>query len=287
MSEETKTFVFPENGGKMDASTLLALMNGNGGFGGNGNWLWVIFLFFLYGWGGNGLFGRGNGLSGELNNDYGRSLLMSAIQGNGNAISELSTKLHVDTSAIQNALCSLGNAVQNVAGQVGLTAQQTINAIQSGNQALASQLASCCCENKLLVQSQGYENQIATLNQTNQLGSKMDSNTATLAAQIAAQTTEMNNQFCALKERELQNKIDSLIAANSALQTAINNAQQTSQIQAFVSSLVAPIQKDVNDIKAAQPSTTVVQYPNLTAIPTYLANGLYGQPYFCNGPAWA
>ena len=62
MSEESKTYVFDSaKGNQLDPNMLFAMMNnGNGGFGGNGNWLWVIFLFFLYGWGGNGMFGRGN-----------------------------------------------------------------------------------------------------------------------------------------------------------------------------------------------------------------------------------
>lgn len=34
---------------------------------------------------------------------------------------------------------------------------------------VAQQLASCCCDIKTVVTTQGYENQIATLNQTNTL----------------------------------------------------------------------------------------------------------------------
>lgn len=56
------------------------------------------------GWGGNGngLFGNRGGVGGEglniLNNDSTRELLMSAIQGNGNAISQLSTQLGSTTA---------------------------------------------------------------------------------------------------------------------------------------------------------------------------------------------
>ena len=65
--------------------------------------MWVIFLFFLMGWGGNGWNGfggnRGVGQIGAdlgnlINNDNGRELLMQAIQGNGNAISQLATTLN-------------------------------------------------------------------------------------------------------------------------------------------------------------------------------------------------
>lgn len=86
-------------GNKMDPNLVAALMNGRNnqdGFGGaNGWWLWIIVLFWL--WGGRGFgngFGNGgdccaNGLPAQLNNDYGRELLMQAIQGNRSAIDQM------------------------------------------------------------------------------------------------------------------------------------------------------------------------------------------------------
>lgn len=239
------------------------------------------------GWGG---FGYGNGrdtsgLASQLNNDYGRDLLMQAINGNGTAISQLASTLNCSTGQIQSAINSVGSQVQAVGNSVGLSGQQVINAIQAGNQTLASQLAQCCCDNKLLTTTQGYESQIRTLEQTNQLGSKIDGNTAAITAAIANQTSLMDQQFCAIKERELQGKIDSLTAANTALQNTISNANQTAQIQAYVSSLVSPLQTEVTAIKNAMPSTVSVQYPNLTAIPSYLASSVYGT--VANQGLWA
>lgn len=277
MAEDAKTYVFDSaSRSSMDPTALLAMMN-NGGFGG-GNWMWIIFLFFLYGWGGNGLFGRnGTGMLGnELNNDYGRTLLLQAINGNGTAISQLATTLNSDINSVRDAINSVQMSINTVGNQVGMSAAQVTSAIQSGNQTLSAQLAQCCCDNKLLVTTQGYENQIATLNQTNQLGSKIDANSNTITAAISNQTIEMNNQFAALKERELQNKIDSLTAANTSLQNTISNANQTAAIQAYVASIVNPIATDVAAIKAAQPSTVSVQWPQLTAVPSYLTSSVYG-----------
>ena len=116
---DSKVFMFPESGTSnnglvsmlapllqqrgVDPNVLLAMKN-NSGFGGEGGWfMWVIFLFFLMGWGGNGWNGfggnRGVGQVGAdlgnlINNDAGRELLMQAIQGNGNAISQLATTLN-------------------------------------------------------------------------------------------------------------------------------------------------------------------------------------------------
>jgi hypothetical protein len=39
--------------------------------------------------------------------------------------------------------------------------------------------------------------------------------------------------------------------------------------------MIAPLQAQINAIRAAQPATTTVQYPQLTVTPTYLATGAY------------
>nr|DAH69521.1 MAG TPA: hypothetical protein [Caudoviricetes sp.] len=284
MSEE-KTFVFPESshsGSSVDPNMLLAMMNGgNGGFGGNGNWLWVIFLFFLYGWGGNGLLGRGgSGLANEINNDYGRGLLLQAINGNGTAISQLATTLNCNVNAIQTAINSVQSSIQSVGSQVGMTGQQIINSIQSGNQAIASQLAQCCCDNKLLVTTQGYENRIATLQQTELLGSKIDTNASAVTKAIAEQTNLINDKFCALEMREMQSKIDALTTEKATLVGQISQSRQNQ----YIASMLAPIQSEVAQIKASLPPTVAVPYPQLQAVPTVA--GQCATALFTNGQ-WA
>lgn len=104
-------------GNKMDPNLVAALMNGRNNqdqFGGaNGWWLWIIVLFWL--WGGRGFgngFGNGgencaNGLPAQLNNDYGRELLMQAIQGNRSAIEQIANALNCTTTQLQSAICNV------------------------------------------------------------------------------------------------------------------------------------------------------------------------------------
>lgn len=271
MSEE-KTFVFPESspgGSSVDPNMLLAMMNGGGGFG-NGNWIWVLFLLF-FGWNsGFGGFGRGgNGLANEINNDYGRGLLLQAINGNGTAISQLATTLNCDVNSIQAAINSVQSSIQSVGSQVGMSAQQVINSIQSGNQALASQLAQCCCDNKLLATTQGYENRIATLQQTELLGSKVDASTSAVTKAISDQTNLINDKFCALEMREMQSKIDALTTEKATLVGQISQSQQNQ----YIAAMLAPIQNEVAQIKASLPPTVAVPYPQLQAVPTSYALG--------------
>lgn len=273
MSDE-KTYIFPEGAGNsngLDTGSLLAMMNNGGGFG-NGSWIWVIFLFFLYGWNRNGMFG-GNGMDSGLGTD----LVMQAVNGNRSAISDLANRLNCDINTISTAINSVQSSVQSVGAQVGLSGQQVINAIQSGNQTLASQLAQCCCDNKLLVTTQGYENQIATLNQTNQLGSKIDGNSAAISDAISKQTTFLSDKFCELEKREMQARIDSLLEEKNTLQTNIAFANQTGQIQAYIASVVQPVATEVDSIKRALPSSITLPYTPYTVVPN---NGLYNGYYY-------
>lgn len=146
-------------GNKMDPNLVAALMNGRNnqdGFGGaNGWWLWIIVLFWL--WGGRGFgngFGNGgdccaNGLPAQLNNDYGRELLMQAIQGNRSAIDQIASALNCSTTQLQNAICNVQGAIDKVAGQVGMTSQAVINAVQQQGCEIGNQISSCCCSAKI------------------------------------------------------------------------------------------------------------------------------------------
>jgi hypothetical protein len=99
----------------------------------------------------------------------------------------------------------------------------------------------------------------------------------------------ITKEFCDLKERELQDKIDSLTAANTVLRSQIDNAAQTAAIESYVAGLVNPVISDVREIKACQPATVSVQWPQLTAVPAYSLYGngsFYGNnygPYYGNG----
>lgn len=300
---ESKTYVFGnEQGGNgmlsmlapllqqrgLDPNLLLAMNKGNNGFGGEGGWfIWVIFLFFLMGWGNNGWGGFGGGRNGagaienQINNDYGRDLLMQAIQGNANAISQLSSTLNCSVGQIQSAINAVSSQVQGVGNQVGMSAQQIINAIQAGNCNLASQLASCCCDIRTSIERQGYDNRIATAEQTAILGGKIDN-----------QSTMIADKFCQLEMREMQNKIDALREDKSALQGQLSQEHQTAHILASQQAVVAPINAALADlsgrlaqIECKQPATVTMPYSPVTAVPNCVAYGLglYGAPF--TGPA--
>jgi len=281
MAEE-KTYVFGNDG----ANSMLPFAMNNGGFGGWGGGLIGLIAGLLFGglWGGNGFGGwggNGAGAAGMYANDSAtRDLIIQGINGNHDAISTLSSTLHADLNSVESAISTLSVGLANVGAQVGMSGLQVVNAIQAGDASLSRQLCECCCENRLLTTQSGYENRIQTIEQTNQLGSQADRNTRSITDAIAAQTTMITKEFCDLKERELQDKIVNLTAANTALKSQIDNAAQTAAIESYVAALVNPVISDVREIKAAQPATVTVQYPQLTVVP---ATSVYGNGNFNYG----
>lgn len=290
MASETVVYTPENNGGSVPAWMLA---NNNGGlFGGNG-WgggILGFFLGLLFGnWGGFGGFGGGWGgngagagfLSNQINNDNGRDLLMQAITSQGEAsrtaISSLSTMLGQDFNLVNGAVQTLQSGLSNLALQQAVSVPQIINSIQSGNSALASQLCECCCNMKQLVTSQGYENQLATLNQTNALGNAITGASQRNVDAISDLKTTMVQEFCAARERDMQAKIDTQSDIITQLRGQIDNANQTAAITGYINSLVSPIAKEVDDIKCKMPQTVPVTWPNLAAVNTtpYVSGGYY------------
>lgn len=283
-----------------DPNLLLAtMMNGGGGFGGNGNWLWVIFLFFLFPFMRNGMWGSNNGNDGGsnglgslgalVNNDAGRELLMQAINGNGSAIQNLANMVGTTTSNIQQAICGVENSITQLSGQVGMSGQQIINSVQQGNMQLASQLASCCCDIRTAVTEGNYQNQIATLQQTQtinssidgvrsavtqgfcdtayafrdqtcQLGSAIQNSTQQIKDATATQTNAIIAKLDGMEKSALLDKLDAQRETISTLKTNANITAQNYATQQMIGAAVAPLSAALAEIKCAQPNTVTVPY---------------------------
>lgn len=300
MEETSKTYVFNSDAGYgfggrggFDTGALMGMLAGNNnggfGFGANsiGELIALAIVASIFGWN-NGGFGFGGGnvggagfLSNQLSDNSTRDLVLQAINGTDADVRALASTLNVDVESVKSGINTVNSAIASLAAQTGMSSLQVINSIQSGNAALAAQLSQCCCENRLLTTQQGYESRIATIEQTNQLGSQADRNFNSVLSAINAQTVAMNDGFCAIKERELQGKIDSLLVENGTLKTALGEARQTAQFSA----MLTPIANKLVEIEGKQPNTVPVQWPNLTAVNTtpYMSYGFNGYGY---GNAW-
>lgn len=269
--------------------------NGDDMWGGNNGLLW-IFLLILFGGGGWNFGNR----AGNLTNDaavtgaidaaiqkaradgLGEQAIMDAIRGNQTAIQTLATTFNTDIGNVQQALCALNGGIDKLSGQIGLSGQQVINAIQTGNMSLTQQLMSCCCDIKSLVLEQENNVRMATMEQTNTLSDRMRTGFAETHQLLDAQTAQMVAGFQSIKDMFTQNKIDTLQATVNQLQNNANNSAQTAYLQNYINSQLAPIQNTVNTITNKIPCNPVPAYLVNTNT-SCGANYAYGNVCGCTG----
>lgn len=202
---------------------------GNGGFGGfgNGDWAWIILLLLL-GWGGNGWGGNGFG-GGEL---YPWMNQAELTQGgfrdqmiNGNI-----TGIRDSLSDISTQLCN---------GFAGVEAGASARAMAEMNRsfALQSQLADCCCENRLGLSDLKYT--VATENCADRQA--LNEGVRDIIASQTAGTQRILDQLCADKIDAKNDEIAQLRQellyargqASQDVQTATLRAGQIAEVDAL------------------------------------------------------
>ena len=297
--DDSKVFMFPDaaKSSAIDPG-LLALINNNGGFGGNGSWIWLMFMWMIWGANGNNGWGNNNNgtgfLSNQLSNTAGRDLLLQAINGRADAAAQLATITNTSIETVKSALYNIQTAVQ-------VSGLQTINAQQLGDAALSHQLCECCCENRLAIANQTNAlqtslaahdssvrlqlaqneaaDQLSVCQQTNALSTQADRNANSILNAIAGQNTLITKEFCDLKERELQNKINTQGDIITQLRNQISNDNQT---LAFNKAMAA-LDDKIDAIAAKTPNTVPVVWPNLTAVNNTPYSGNYYGNWGYNG----
>jgi len=300
--------VFPDAGtgraaSSIDPNLLLAFQN-NGGFGGaNGAWWWIMFMWMM--WDRNGRNGNFNDYLASVNGNEGRQYLAEIMNGRFDNLGQLAQIVNTGVETVKSGIFTLQNNINQVGAQVGMSGLQTINAIQAGNTSILSKLCECCCENRLAICQQtnalqatlaanhaddilqaeknaaGLQLQLAQLDgadklaicqQTNTLQNQAERDTNAILSAIAGQNTLITKEFCDLKERELQDKINMQGDIITQLRNQISNDQQTLQFNAAFKAL----DDKIDAIAAKQPNTVPVQYPNLIAVNATPYGGGYG-----------
>lgn len=299
--DDSKVFMFPDGASKgaIDPNLLLAL-NQNGGFGGGNGWYWIIFLWMM--WQQNGGRGNFNDYVAQAGNE-GRQYLAEIMNGRFDNLNTLAQILNTGVESVKSGIFSLQSSIQSVGTQVGMSGLEVQNSIALGNAALAKQLCECCCENRLAIANQTSAlqsslaahdasvrlqlaqneaaDQLSVCQQTNTLTRQADGNTNSILSAIQAQNTLITKEFCDLKERELQNKIDSQGDIITQLRNQISNDKQTLQFNAAFHAL----DDKIDAIAAKQPNTVPVQWPNLVAANAtpYIGGYGWGNGFYGNG----
>ena len=291
--DDSKIFMFPDGGTKQtsDVNSLLPLLMMNGGCMNGGGWMWVIFLFFLYPLMRNGgLFGNacgnGNGCLGPLanmvNNNDGRDLLMQAINGNGAAVQNLASMFGVKVDMIQAAINGVSNSVAQIGCKIDSSTGALLNAGTQNTMTLANQLATCCCNLKNAITEGNYQNQIATIQQTDTIKQSVGIVGNAVTHGFADVSYALRDQTCNI-EKSVDSVGDRIIAKLDAsekaamqdkinsLQTQLTTEHQSGVIAQQIAAAVNPIAAAVQEIKCAQPQTVTVPYQPFQAIPNCVA----------------
>lgn len=265
-----------QNGSQNGNGVSLLPVGGNGGglFGNNGNTSLVdLFGFAIIASMFPNIFGNNQG--GNRGGGYGccnvdSALALQAVTAEGAAsraaIENLANSMGQNYATILPSVQNVQAAISQLASANGMGFLQVINALQSGNSALASQFAQCCCDNRLLTTQQGYENRIQTIEQTNQLSGTINTNGQRQVDAIADLKTTMIKEFCDARERDMQAIIDKQADEISQLRTKDNISAQTNQILGYVNQVITPIQNQLKELIDKAPNTVPVTYPNLRVV---------------------
>ena len=226
--------------------------NGGGGFGNNGfggDWAWIILLLLL-GWGNNGNgngFGGGYGFGGfaadgaalypwmnqaEITTQgFQNQLLNDNITSIRDGVSNLSTQLCNCCSDIQMSLCNGFAGVEQGANARQMANMQSVFGLQSavnqGFNGLGSQLADCCCENRLASADLKYT--IATENCADRAA--ISDGIRDVITNQTANTQRILDQLCADKIDAKNEKIADLERKLTMADLRASQIAQTAEIQ--------------------------------------------------------
>lgn len=253
------------------ALAILALIFGDGwGMGGMGGM--GMFLPFMFMNGGLGFGGNGNGCCGNVNTNAIEASIQRGFDNQGvmnklNGIEQGICNLGYDNLAQMNnlgmAVSNGFHGVDNAICNLGYTTQQGFNATQvamlQGQNALSSQLAQCCCDNRvgqMQIQNQMQADTCAITNQANiNTRDIIESNNAGFRAIL----DKMCQQELAAKDATIaaQNqKIFGLeLSASQSNQNAVLMANQNAQTAELIRRLGADCPQPAYVVQPPQPVT--------------------------------
>lgn len=244
---------------------------GNNGFGNGfgGDWAWIILLLLL-GWGNNGFGGRfGGGYGSDIypwmnqanltSNGFQNQMLNDNVTSIRDGIANLSTQLCGCCGDVQMSLANGFAGVEQGANARQIANMQTAfagqTAMAQGFNNVQSQLANCCCENRLGIA--GLNSTIISENCADR--QVINEGVRDLLANQTANTQRILDQLCADK---IEQKNDVIAQLRSELMYARGQASQdvqTATIQAGQRALANEVEQYV--LPTPRPAY-IVQNPN-------------------------
>lgn len=216
---------FEESGNGMGFSMPVSPMYGGGnGMGFGGDWAWIILLLLL-GWGNNGWgngYGNGGGtafVDSSVQRGFDQSAIMSGLAGINSSVTS-------GFGDVQTALCSGFNGIE-----IAANARQMADMNRSFD--LQSQLANCCCENRLGTADLKYT--IATENCADRYEAAQ--NTRDIIESGNRNSQAILDKLCALELDGVKSQLAQAERENLGLQNQLNIAVMQNGMNAEVDAL--------------------------------------------------
>lgn len=235
---------YGESGGGLSASdvALLTGNNWNNGFGGeNGSWWIIIFLIFaLTGWGGRGN-GFGGGNDGGVADNY---VLVSDFAQLSRQLSDGFASQERKLDSITNGLCDGFYTTAQQINSVNTNILTSSFGIQNAINTLGYNLQDCCCKTQRAIDGVNYNMAMGI----NTLQNTMCNNTRDIIE-------NQNNNYRALHDEIVANRIEDKNAQIQMLQTKLNNAELRASQEAQSAYLL-------NELKPCPNAAYIVPNPN-------------------------
>ena len=252
-----------------DIAAVTGNNRNNDGMWGDGAWWIVILLIFGWGNGGFGGWGNGgnNGVGAEIQRGFDTQSIVGKLDGITNGLCD---GFYAQNTAIMNGFHGVDNAICNLGYQTQQGFNTTNVALMQGQNALQTQLANCCCENREGQAQIRYD--MAT--NTCALQNTMNNNTRDII-------DSQNAGFRSILDYLCQDKIATLTAENNDLRRAASQDRQNALLTTAMTAQTSQI------LDAVRP-TPVPAYPAASPCglgnwsPNVLANGYYGNGCGCN-----
>lgn len=252
-----------ENNMVMPVTPMYGGGNGFGGLGGDGWWIILLLLACNGGWGFGGGFGGGYGammggmlgydfpwlmagqqnINTNTNSGFRDAMINDGITSVRDGISSLSTQMCGGFGNVQTSLCNGFNSVTNsVTGAQNALAQQMYTnqladlersfaaqtASTQGMNAIQTQLAQCCCDNRAATADLKYT--IATENCADRAA--LSDGIRDVIASNTAQTQTILDKLCQLELDGYKRENDTLRSQLSAANLQASQTEQTARILA-------------------------------------------------------
>ena len=196
------------NNRRDDWGPMAAMMNNNNWM--NNPFAYIMFLALFrnggFGWGngdGAGTATQGietqaqlNAIRTQLQDTSNADCIKSAVQGNAFAISQLAQTLNIDFNTIQKCCCDVQAAIQQVAGQVGFSAERVINAVNLGDCYVIQALQNCCCQTQRQIADFRADIQLQNCKDTGELRNGQRDLGSAITQGFAATSYETQRQTC-------------------------------------------------------------------------------------------